>query len=159
MMRLQRGIALLLLGSSAGLGACNDATSPATRCADFQGTWTSREYSYTASADPTVNADLAALGASISLTVDNNCNYTGTASIPAVTTGVENINGHFTLGSIGVLDLSDATALRHALDGTYQYTLSGNLLTLVNPGVEFDFDGAGPDPAFPATLTITFIKG
>ncbi len=156
-MRLQRGIVLSLLATSAALGACKSSTS-SNPCADFQGTWNSTDFTYTASADPTITANLASLGASINLTVDDNCNYTGTANIPTITTGAANINGNFTLESDSTLALHDATAVGAVINNTYQYTLTGNSLTLVNPNTTFDFDLTGPNPAIPATVTIVFSK-
>jgi hypothetical protein len=157
MMRLQRGIVLSLLVTSAALGACKSSTS-SNPCADFQGTWDSQSFVYTASADPTISFDASSVGAAITLTVDDNCNYTGTANIPTITTSATDIHGSFTLDSDSTLTLNDATAVGQAINNTYQYTLSGSSLTLVNPSTTFDFDGTGPSPAIPATVTITFLK-
>jgi len=157
-MRLHRGIVLSLLVSSAALGACKSSTAP-NPCADFQGTWNTNSFVYTANANPAVTVDLSSLGAAIMLSVDGSCNYTGTANIPTITNGAANINGSFTLNTdSSTLNLQDATAIGQVINNTYQYTLSGNSLTLVNPSTTFDFDAAGPNPAIPATVTITFQK-
>ncbi|HKJ92233.1 MAG TPA: hypothetical protein VJ957_03645 [Longimicrobiales bacterium] len=155
-MRLNRGLVPILFLSVAALGACSDATSAADPCADFQGTWNTQSFTYRASANPITARDLTSVAA-IALTLDDNCNYTGSADIQDVTSGAISINGMFTLDArFQTLDLLDATAFGNAFNATYQYTFSGNTLTLVNPSTEYDFDGAGPNPAFPATLTITF---
>lgn len=138
--------------------ACNDSTAPADTCADFQGTWNTQGFVYTASADPTTAADLSSV-ASIDMTVDDNCNFTGTAFLPGITQDTAAIDGSFTLDPrLNTLDLVDTTAIGPALNYTYQYTLSGNTLTLVNHGLEYDFDGQGPNPSLPTTLTITFVR-
>lgn len=157
-MRLQRGVVLFLLTTSVALVACSSSTTAADRCADFQGTWNTSSVVYTASADPITTVDLSSLGAAITLTADDKCNYTGTANIPTITSGTVDINGSFTLGADKTLILNDATAIGAVINATYQYTLSGNTLTLVNPSTTFDFDGVGPNPSFPATLIITFLK-
>jgi hypothetical protein len=155
MMRLQRGIVLSLLATSVAFAACKSSTSSSNPCADFQGTWTSEHFVYTALADTTVSVDLRSLGALISLTVDNSCNYTGTASIPTITTGTANINGDFTLDSDSTLTLHDATAVGAVINNTYDYTLGNNQLILINPSTTFDF---GTGTAVPAKVTITFVK-
>lgn len=154
-MRLQRGIVLSLLVTSAALGACKSSTSSSNPCADFEGTWNSGDFIYTAAADSTVAVNLKSLGAVITLNVDNNCNYTGTANIPTITSGSANINGNFTLDSDSTLTLHDATAVGAVINNTYDYTLSNSTLILVNPSTTFDF-GTGTPVA--AKVSITFLK-
>ncbi|MEJ2187638.1 MAG: hypothetical protein P8Z36_17255 [Gemmatimonadota bacterium] len=140
------------------LGACSDSTAPANTCADFQGTWKTQSFLYTASADPTTTADLSSV-ASIDMTVDDNCNFTGTAVLPDIAQDTADINGSFTLDpTLSTLTMMDATPVGPAINYTYQYTFSGNTLTWVNPSLQYDFDGPGPNPYLPATLTITFLK-
>lgn len=157
-MRVQRGILPCLVVSTFVLAACSDSTGASNPCADFQGTWKTQDIFYTASADPTMTAELSSV-ASIAMTVDGNCNYAGTAFLPDVTQDTADINGSFTLDAqLSTLNMMDATAVGAAINHTYQYVLSGNTLTLVNPSLEYDFDGQGPNPSIPATLTIAFVK-
>lgn len=157
-MRPHRGFVFSLL-VAAVLGACNSSTSPDNNsCASFQGTWDAQSLFYTASADPTVTADLKAEGAAVALKVDGSCNFTGTANIPTITDSTVDIDGDFTLEPANLMILTDQTTVGQTLNGTYQYTLAAGKLTLVDPQMEFDFDGAGPNPALPATITIVFLK-
>lgn len=158
-MRLQHGIVLSLLATSAALGACKSSTSSSNPCAEFQGTWNAQSLVYTANADTTVSANLSSLGAAITLTVDDNCNYTGTANIPTITTGTSDIHGNFTLDSDTTLTLNEATAVGQVINNTYEYTVSSTTLVLTNPNTTFDFDLTGPNPAVPATVVLTFLKG
>lgn len=158
-MRLQRGIVLSLLVTSAALGACKSSTSASNPCAKFQGTWNAQSLVYTANADTTVTTNLVQLGAALSLTVDNNCNYTGTANIPLITSGTADIHGNFTVDSDTTLTLNEATTVGQVINNTYEYSISSTTLVLTNPNTTFDFDFTGPNPAVPATVTLTFVKG
>lgn len=158
-MQPHRGFVLSFFVAAATLTACNSATlSGPSSCADFQGTWAAQSLFFTAAADPTVTADLLAQGAAVTLDIDDNCHFTGTANIPTLTDSTVDIHGDFNLEPGNLMGLDDQTTLGQIINGTYQYAFAADKLTLVDPSMEYDFDGAGPNPPFPAALTIVLQK-
>ncbi len=154
MTRIKQGIALSLIVAGAVLAACSDNTEP-NPCDPFEGTWNATTFTYTLNADPNVVVDVRDFGASIQLTADDNCSYTGSAVIPPATTAVD-LMGTFTLGD-GTLTLNEQIVT--TLSQTFDYTLNGNTLTLVNDDSSFDFNQDGEVTAGEAaTLTIVLTR-
>jgi len=150
MTRIKQGIALSLIVAGAALGACSDNTEP-NPCDPFEGTWNATTFTYTL-LDGTVIDVRSQFGASIQLVADDQCSYTGSAVIPPATSAVD-LSGTFTLGD-GTLTLNETNV--PTLSQTFDYTLNGNTLTLVNEdsGIDVDMDGTEED----ATLTIVLTR-
>lgn len=160
-MRWKQSVAVALVVGAAALGACKDSTEP-NPCAPFEGTWNATTFTYTSNANSQIVVNALNLGASISITADDNCTYTGTAVIPTVDpTAQIPIMGTFTVNeSSATLTLAETGALAELLSQTYDYTVTSTMLTLIREDATFDFnqDGETDPTTESATLTLVLAK-
>jgi len=147
------------------LAGCSgdDATGPTeTTVADLAGLWQASAFSQTSDADPSVGADLIAMGGNMNWSVQTTGSFTGTAVLPGALVGT---GGTITLPLSGVIRLVDANTLR--IDFVPEipplftflnaaFTLSGNTLTVIDSRSSFDFDGDGQKEG--ASVRAVFVR-
>jgi hypothetical protein len=147
--------------SIAILPGCGDdngiAPEPLT-IADFAGTWNCTAYTAVGSDNPQLQFDLLAVGGSLTATVQSNGSFTGEVTFPDPATSEPQtipIQGSFSLISQTLVRIEFNPEIPPILTtDTFEFTLSGNTLTLHDDAspFDFDFDGQNEVAIFDATL-------
>jgi len=123
------------------LMACGgDGSGP--RPNEFAGTWNATKYQFTNKANTAQKVDVISLGATLVVILDQNGTYQATLTMPGdapeVTTGTWD-------ASVDVFTIRETGSTGEM---QFDYTLSGNTLTLSGANDDFDFDSDGnPEPA------------
>lgn len=158
-MRVTRtAIPVLLIAALAVACGDDDEVGPdeGITLADFAGSWSAERLRWTSTADQTVFVDLIQLGGTLQVGVDGSGNFTGEAMVPDPGTGQLQsvpLSGSFVLVSQTTLAVDFAATVPppfEDFDGTFD--LSGDVLTILNPDSDFDFDGDGTEE--PAGLEV-----
>ena len=161
----------------AGCGEGDAATD--VEIADLAGSWNATEFRFTDTSGRTIpgtgsapSLDVTSFGGVVTMVIQESGGFTGTINVPTVTPGDVPLSGTITLlgpDSLAV-DFDQQTlslicpAPEDCLFGSFtsEFTLRGNVLTLVNDDTTFDFAPVEPlyglEPAGPvsASLTIRF---
>ncbi len=141
------GIALL---ASVAVG-CSDSAGPegSATPADLVGQWIASAYTVTSVADPTMSAELIALGMTLTITFTET-SYTGVVTFPGEPQ--EDFSGTYTIeGQSLILDEVGEVDLE-----TMAYSLLGSILTLSGDDDSYDFDDDGQEE--PATFVTVLDK-
>jgi hypothetical protein len=127
------------------ISACGDATGVTAE--DLAGTWTSTAAVFTSVEDPTMTADIADEGNSVTMVLGADGTFTATYSSPGETDDVD--TGTYTV--VGdVLTISDSG---EGTGDTFTIARDGDSMTLTSDD-EYDF-GTGVEPAI---LVITLSR-
>ena len=152
-----------ILFIAAGLSSCSsdDPVEPdEIVIADLAGTWDCTQFLATSTVDPQVQFELISLGGSLSVTVAPDGSFVGEASFPDPDTGqliVVGFAGAFDMTSQTVLLANFLVEIPPFLeDGSFEFTLAGNTMTLHQAVTTFDFDYDGVDD--PAEFDGTFVR-
>ena len=128
--------------------------------ADLAGAWDCTQFLAVSTDDPQTQFELITLGGSLTVTVQPDGSFVGEASIPDPQTGIPLVvpfGGTFALVSQTVLSMQFAVEIPPFLEnGTAEFTLVGNTMTLHQEVTTFDFDFDGADD--PATFDATFVR-
>ena len=128
--------------------------------ADLAGAWDCTQFLAVSTDDPQVQFELIALGGSLAVTVQPDGSFVGEASIPDSDSGTPfdvPFGGTFSLVSQTVLSMQFAVEIPPFLEnGTAEFTLVGNTMTLHQEVTTFDFDFDGQDD--PATFDATLVR-
>ena len=127
--------------------------------ADLAGDWDCTLFLATSTEDPTVQFELIALGGALSVTVQPDGSFTGLASIPDLGAGETEVpfGGTFALVSQTVLSMQFTQEIPPFLEnGTAEFTLVGNTMTIHQDVTTFDFDFDQQDD--PATFDATLVR-
>jgi hypothetical protein len=114
------------------LSACGDGTG--VEESDFVGTWDATSLEYTNAADPNQTVDVIDLGATFVITMEADGTFSATITIPGEVpepmTGTWSVNlgDDFTIRETGVPG-----------EMQFDYSLSGNTLTIIGGDTHFDF--------------------
>lgn len=157
---------LSILFVACGLSGCSgdddgNGTDPdPIVIADLAGTWTCTQFLATSTDDPQVQFELIALGGALTVTVAPDGSFVGEASFPDPDTGqliVVPFGGAMDLTSQTLLVMDFLVEIPPFLeDGTSEFTLVGNTMTLHQEVTTFDFDFDGVDD--PATFDATLVR-
>ena len=127
---------------------CSGTTSIAVD--DLTGTWNATQFQFTNTANPAQTVDLITLGATFTLNILADGDYTATVQEP----------GELTETLVGTLTVSgDAITIAESGQGSptlFTAARSGNTLTLTTTDEEFDFDE--DDIEEPASLRMVLQK-
>ena len=152
-----------ILFVAAGLSGCSsdDFIEPdEIVIADLAGTWTCTQVLAVSTVDPQVQFELIALGGALSVTVAPDGTFVGEASFPDPDTGLPvavPFAGTFNLASQTVVVAGFVVEIPPFLeDGSFDFTLIGNTMTLHQEVTTFDFDFDGVDD--PAEFDATFVR-
>lgn len=128
--------------------------------ADLAGTWTCTQFLAASTVDPQVQFELISLGGSLTVTVEPDGSFVGQGSFPDPDTGIPVVvpfAGEFDLASQTLLVMDFVVDISPFLeDGTSEFTLVGNTLTLHQEVSTFDFDFDGVDD--PATFDAILVR-
>ena len=141
---------LVFAGMLALAVACGGDDDNGPSSSDFTGTWDATKFEFVNVANTADRIEVIGLGGSLTVVLNSNGTCTLTIQIPGEPPEVENCTW-----SAGV----DVFTLRpSSMSGQFQfdYTLSGNTLTLTGADAEFDFNDDGIDDA--AKLNITLVR-
>jgi len=148
---------------AAGLSSCSsdDFIEPEEIViADLAGTWTCTQFLAVSTVDPQIQFELISMGGALSVTVAPDGSFVGNASFPDPDTGLPvavPFAGTFDLASQTVLLMGFVVEIPPFLEnGSYEFTLNGNTLTLHEEVSDFDFDFDGV--ADPAEFDATFVR-
>lgn len=152
-----------ILFVAAGLSSCSsdDFVEPdEIVIADLAGTWNCTQFLAVSTVDPQVQFELIAMGGSLAVTVAPDGSFVGDASFPDPDTGqliVVPFGGTFDLASQTVLVAGFLLEIPPFLEnGSFEFTLIGNTMTLHQAVTTFDFDFDGVDD--PAEFDATFVR-
>ena len=139
---------LQLVNATAQYDFDHDGTMEAATCsitfrrvepdiANLVGTWTATRYQFTNTADTSQKVEIISLGGSLTLSITPQRAYSATTVFPGQAPLTEN-------GTI-INKTVNSILLQPYGDDTYvvSYTLSGNLLTVVDHSGDYDFNGDG----------------
>ena len=128
--------------------ACSDSDATSVEAVDLQGTWSAASMVVTSVADPSLTADLIALGTTVSVMFAADGTYTVTINDPGIPTETET----------GTYSVSGSTlTLVETFEGQVQppeeitIILNGNSMTLTMDD-HWDFDDNGTDD--PAIMVV-----
>jgi len=128
--------------------------------ADLAGTWTCTQFLAVSTDDPQVQFELIAMGGALSVTVAPDGTFVGEASFPDPDTGqliVVPFAGTFDLISQTVIVAGFVVEIPPFLEnGSFDFSLNGNTMTLQQEVTTFDFDFDGVDD--PAEFAATFVR-
>ncbi len=136
----------MLMIAGLAIAACsNDPVAPDDT--SLVGTWNATEWWFTNQANATQSIEIISLGASISVVVDDDLNYTATTATP---TGPETYTGTLQIAGniVTFTDLGDGPAV-------YTMEMSGSTLILTTSDEAFDFDLDGQDEPADMRLLLT----
>ena len=148
---------------AAGLSSCSsdDPVEPdEIVIADLAGTWNCTQFLAVSTVDPQVQFELIAMGGTLVVTVAPDGSFVGNASFPDPDTGLPvavPFAGTFDLASQTVVVAGFVVEIPPFLeDGSFDFTLTGNTMTLHQEVTTFDFDFDGVDD--PAEFDATFVR-
>ena len=148
---------------AAGLSSCSsdDPVEPdEIVIADLAGTWNCTQFLAVSTVDPQVQFELIAMGGTLVVTVAPDGSFVGNASFPDPDTGLPvavPFAGTFNLASQTVVVAGFVVEIPPFLeDGSFDFTLTGNTMTLHQEVTTFDFDFDGVDD--PAEFDATFVR-
>lgn len=154
---------LSVLFVAVGLSSCSsdDFVEPdEIVIADLAGTWTCTQFLAVSTVDPQVQFELISMGGSLVVNVAPDGSFVGNASFPDPDTGVPvavPFAGTFDLASQTVVVAGFVVEIPPFLeDGSFDFTLIGNTMTLHQEVTTFDFDFDGVDD--PAEFDATFVR-
>lgn len=154
---------LSVLFVAVGLSSCSsdDFVEPdEIVIADLAGTWTCTQFLAVSTVDPQVQFELISMGGSLVVNVAPDGSFVGNASFPDPDTGVPvavPFAGTFDLASQTVVVAGFVVEIPPFLeDGSFDFTLNGNTMTLHQEVTTFDFDFDGVDD--PAEFDATFVR-
>ena len=128
--------------------------------ADLAGTWNCTQFLAVSTVDPQVQFELIAMGGTLVVTVAPDGSFVGNASFPDPDTGLPvavPFAGTFNLASQTVVVAGFVVEIPPFLeDGSFDFTLVGNTMTLHQEVTTFDFDFDGVDD--PAEFDATFVR-
>jgi hypothetical protein len=142
----------LTVSLGVALAACSGDGGTAPDPTTFNGTWVATKVEYTSVANPATKVEVIALGASLTVQLNNNGSYTSTLTMP----------GEAPEATTGTWNASAEVFTLHWLEGgfthemQFDWTMSGPTLSLV--GADSDFDFAGNDEFLPAKLNVTLVR-
>lgn len=126
------------------LTACDDDdTTTSVEVADLAGAWNTTQFEYTDNANPSFSIDvISTLNGSLTIDVNETGSFTGEVEIPNVTPGPLPIGGTFSISGDSLsVDFNAQTESYDLVDDfDAAFTLSGNVLTLTNNDVTYDFN-------------------
>ena len=166
-MKFLRTASVLVL-SAFVIVACDDEDTTGIEVADLAGTWDATQFEYTDNDNPTFSLDVISdLSGDLTIDVAESGSFTGTLFIPNITADTVPLGGSFSITgdtlSIDFNSASEMTGLVSDLDAEYQ--LSGDVLTLTNDGVSYDFPdqleqavGLEPRGEVSATVDIRLVR-
>ena len=133
-------------------GCGDDGTQPDTMSlADFEGSWAAQSYKLTDATVPAISLEVVSLGATFEWDVDDSGHFSGSAFLPAALVGMDvdlDFQGTFTLIGQDSLIINFAPEIPPFLTQTRaEFTLVGNVLTLIDDEETFDIDQDGNDEA------------
>lgn len=163
-MRRTRYLTVLLLALALPVMACgddDDGTGTVDLTAQFEGSWTTQSFTYTADADPSVFVDIAPLGLGIqSLSVTESGAFTGVLVLPGPDGNPQsqNIAGELTNVTETTMTIDFVAQVNQAglADLDVTYSLSGEILTFEADDVSFDFSQDGEE--IPASLEVVLAR-
>lgn len=154
---------LSVLFVAAGLSSCSsdDFVEPdEIVIADLAGTWTCTQFLAVSTVDPQLQFELISMGGSLVVNVAPDGSFVGNASFPDPDTGMPvavPFAGTFDLASQTVVVAGFVVEIPPFLeDGSFDFTLVGNTMTLHQEVTTFDFDFDGV--ADPAEFDATFVR-
>lgn len=142
-MKFLRTASVVVLAAFALTGCDEDATG--VEVADLAGTWNATRFEYTDQATPAFSVDVIAdLQGTVTLDVGEDGSFTGTIEIVLAETGQVPMAGTFSISgdtlSIDFTGQASMAGLVSDIDAAF--TLDGDVLTLSNDNVTFDFPDA-----------------
>ena len=149
------------------LTACDDDDTTSAEVADLAGAWNTTQFEYTDNANPTFSLDvISTLGGSLTIDVTESGSFTGSVDIPNVTPGPLPIGGTFSINgdslSVDFNAQTEAYGLVDDFDAAFTLSGGGNVLTLTNDDVMYDFDdtleaGAGLEQRGEVSATVDVV--
>jgi hypothetical protein len=139
------GVGMAMAGLVLGAAACSDSGPSAD---SFVGTWSATQMEFTRSANPTETVEIIGEGATFRITFKADSTWTAVLTAPGMSPDTS--SGTWS-ASIDVLTIA-TTGMSG--EQQFQFSLSGNTLTLSGANAEWDF-GSGDEAA---TLSITLTK-
>lgn len=168
-MKFLRTASVLVLTAFA-LTACDDDTTGTTTLdvSDLAGAWNATQFEYTDNANTDFSIDVITdLGGDLNIDVAQSGDFTGGLFVQGVTPDTLPLSGSFSISgdtlSIAFSPTSPAVQAGLVSDLDAAYSLNGNVLTLTNDNVDYDFpnsiEAATPGieerGEVPATVDIT----
>ncbi|HEX7024324.1 MAG TPA: lipocalin family protein [Gemmatimonadales bacterium] len=142
---------MLSVSLGIALAACGDGgTAPDS--STFEGTWVATKVEYTSVANPATKVDVISLGGTLTVQFNAGGSYSSVMTVPG--DPQQATNGTWS-ASVDVFTLHWVeSGITNEMQ--FDYTLSGNTLTLV--GADSDFDFAGTDTFVAAKLNVTLVR-
>ena len=116
----------------------------------FAGTWDATKLEFTNVANTSQKVDIIALGATFVIVLESTGDYQETLVVPG--SAPENTTGTWSVSS----DVITIKETGSSGDQQFNWSLSGNTLTISGANTDFDFNGDGVDE--PAKLSAVLVK-
>jgi len=147
-MRASRFAAFAALTVSLACGG--DGSGPSRD--QFVGTWDATKLEFTNVANTSEKVEIISLGATYTIVLESNGTYGATlvvpGSAPELTTGTWSV-------SSDVITIKETGS---SGDQQFNWSLSGNTLTISGANTDFDFDGGGPRIDEPAKVSAILVR-